>query len=65
MPYGVTTYRGVAAVRLQNRRQDAYGRGLAGTVGSQKAEDFALIDGEGDAVDGLMFVEALVKVLCY
>ena len=38
------------------------GRGLAGTVGSEDAEDLAFLDGERDAVDGRAVAVALGEV---
>src|SRR5699024_1639875 len=46
--------------RLDPGSQDTQCRGLAGTVGSQKSEDFAVLDGE---VDPLKCVRALATIL--
>src|SRR5439155_11770901 len=43
---------GDAARRPQQRGQDSNRRGLARTVGAEKAEELARVDAEGDAVDG-------------
>ena len=43
----------------QQAAHHADGRGLAGAVGAQEAEDLALLDVERDAVDGREVAEAL------
>ncbi len=42
---------GAAGVRLQQRGEDAHRRRLAGTVGSQEAQDAAFRDDQVDAVE--------------
>ena len=63
--YRMPSYRDVAAVRLQNCGEDTYRRGLASTIGPQKAKDLTLINGEGDAVDSLVLVKAFMKIFRY
>jgi hypothetical protein len=52
-----------AARRRQQGGEHADQRRLAGAVGAEHAEDFALADGEGDAVDGGEVAEALGEVV--
>ena len=53
----------VARGRQQERRQDPQRRGLAGAVGSDQAEDLALLDGQVDAGHGERAVVALDQAL--
>jgi hypothetical protein len=46
-----------AAVGLENPRDHAQRRGLAGAVGAEQAEDLAVPDLEGDVVDGNQVAE--------
>ena len=50
--HGVAGDGGVAAARLEQAAQHGDGGALAGAVGTEEAEDLALLDAEADAVDG-------------
>jgi hypothetical protein len=49
-------------IRRQDRAQDADRRRFASAVRTQQTEDFTFLDGEGNVVDGVMSVEALVQI---
>src|SRR6266705_800088 len=51
-----------AAVGIAQAFQDFDGAGLAGTVGSEQAEDFAFADAEADAANGLDVAVALGEI---
>ena len=52
---------GVTAGRVRARREDADGRGLAGTVRAEQTEDRSRRDLEVDAAEGLDVAEALLE----
>ena len=54
---------GDAAGRGQIRRQDAHCRGFAGAVGTEEADDLALVHLEADAVDGQDGTEILGELI--
>ncbi len=56
-----------SAVGLQDGGEDADGRGLAGTVGSQQTEDRPFFDGEADPVEGTylwLAGKGLTEIVC-
>ena len=61
----MASYRSVATVWFQHRRQHTYSSSLASSIGSQQTEDLTPMNGEGNAVNSLVIVEALMKVLRY
>jgi len=56
----VTEQLGPSCVRLEQGRQDADERRLAGAVRAEQAEDLARLDGEVDAAECLVLAVALV-----
>src|SRR4030042_1732801 len=60
--YGLTSDGNFTAVGFQDGGHHAYRRCLPRPVGTQQAEYITLGDGEGNAVDPLEVLEALVKV---
>ena len=54
---------GLAAVGRHDRRKQAHGGRLAGAVGTDKAENLTLLDGQGEAVESSNRIECLGETL--
>ncbi len=61
--YRITPNRNVALIWLQNSREYTYSRGFTCTIRSQKTKDFTLVDGERNAIDSFVLIEAFMKVI--
>ena len=60
----MVTYNGGTAGRVEEKGEDRNGGGLAGTVGSEEAEDLTFLDVKGDVVDSnktALFLAQIVK----
>jgi hypothetical protein len=57
-----TTDRDAAAIEIAQALQDFDSRRFSGPVGAEQAEDFAFLDKEADAADGLDVAVALDQV---
>jgi hypothetical protein len=53
----------LAGIGTRERRQDAHGGRLAGTVGAEDAEDRPLVDAEVESAEGVRLAEGLVETL--